>query len=195
MDRPHCGNAGARVSLTSLHPRKGDPKTGGRPAQEPAGTIPRTGQVPRYFVTLTGPSCTSVSDPTGYGRSLVACVGLPQVPPRAVFCSALVPRWRVCVCGFCWCLLPGVGTDHSGVVLRGLCLPSLLCGYARPVEQVHISVKLPVPASFFVLRTQVCCGFTLAPCARGVKTCFTAIQLTMLFSTVRPHAGSVSPAL
>ena len=58
---------------------------------------------------------------------------------------------------------PGVGTDHSGVVLRGLCFPSLLCGYAGLVEQVHISVKLPVPTGFFVLRTQVCCGFALAP--------------------------------
>ena len=81
---PECWGQG-RVSLAGT-PRKGDqPQTGARPTQAPAGTIPRTGRVPRYFFTFDrsfvfsclGSHC--VSEVAG-----VCAVHHPQVHPRAV---------------------------------------------------------------------------------------------------------------
>ena len=42
-------------------------------------------------------------------------------------------------------------------VVLPCCVDTRTCGIG------HISVKLPVPTGFFVLRAQVCCGFPLAP--------------------------------
>ena len=170
----HCGNVGTTVAggrtggitgILGAEPRL----TSGPPPPPPArATNPKDWRT-------TGPRTGGDQPPNWTGTSLlfnldrsIVCfrlgvVGrwrltwdfLKYLPPRAAFCCALVPRWGICVCGFCWCRPPGVGTDHSGVVLRGLCFPSLLCGYAGPVEQMYISVKLPVPTAFFVLRTHV----------------------------------------
>ena len=60
-------------------------KTGGRPTQASAGTNPRTGQAPCYFLSLAGPPCSLVSGPNACRRSL-AWYAVPhsQVQPRAV---------------------------------------------------------------------------------------------------------------
>ena len=100
--RQQCVNAGARTLTHERVPSATatNPRTGGRPTQEPAGTIPSTGQVPRYFLILTGPSRSFV-------RSLTGRSGWPVLVP---WCFWLVP-WAVPVfpCVFSPCRLKRTG--------------------------------------------------------------------------------------
>ena len=87
--RQYCVNAGARTLTHERVPsaRATNPRTGGRPTQEPSGTIPSTGQVPRYFKILTFPSRSFVLGPTASRWSLAwYAVHHPQVP----LCGVLV---------------------------------------------------------------------------------------------------------
>ena len=82
--------------------RATNPSTGGRPSRLSVGTCPRTGQVLRYFLTLTGPSRSSVSGPTWCWRSLVAHAVLHGTSSSTSTCRVLVPGLGIGVCCFGW---------------------------------------------------------------------------------------------